>query len=109
MKLKLLMVMTAACMLGMSHAAAVDSKALFATNCAGCHGAKAGGGVGPSLKDSAAWKYDLFKRAVLNGVDDKGKALKPMMPHFAQTGFGGKKPTDAQLKALQDYIKTVVK
>lgn len=119
MNIKLIPLVAAAALLGtVAQAAtptkaapktAADGKAIYTANCAGCHGPQAKGAVGPSLKDAASWKYDLFKRAVLTGVDNQGKALKPMMPHFGTTGFAGKKPTDAQLKALQAFIKTATK
>lgn len=84
---------------------------LYAANCAGCHGQKAQGGVGPKLAgDAAGWKYDLFKRAVLRGVDDHGKQLGVMMPRWGQTGFqghGGKTPTDDEVKSIQLYLKGI--
>lgn len=89
---------------------AANGKTIYSTYCQGCHGANAVGvqGVGPVLKgEVAGWKFDLFKRAVLTGVDDAGKTLKPMMPRWGTTGFGGKKPTDAQLQDLQAYLKSL--
>lgn len=102
--------------LGMSPTAfaaptAAAGKTIYTANCAGCHGAKAEGAIGPNLKVAASWKYDLFKRALLQGKDDKGKALKAMMPKFTK-GFApntGKAPTDDQIKSLQAYIKSVAK
>lgn len=90
---------------------AAAGKTIFTANCAGCHGPSAKGGIGPNLKDAAGWKYDLFKRALLQGKDDKGVALKAMMPKFTQ-GFApntGKAPTDDQLKSLQLYLKAATK
>lgn len=87
---------------------AANGKTIYSTYCQGCHGAGAVGAVGPVLKgEVAGWKFDDFKRAVLTGVDDAGKTLKPMMPRWGTTGFGGKKVTDAQLKDLHAYLKTL--
>lgn len=78
---------------------------LFASNCAGCHGAKAQGNAAikaPNLKDAAGWKYDLFKRALQELKDDKGVALKAPMMKFPQL-------KDDDMKSLQAYIKSVAK
>lgn len=88
---------------------AAAGKAIFTANCAGCHGANAKGAIGPNLKDATAWKYDLFKRALLQGKDDKGVALKAMMPKFTG-GFApntGKAPSDDQMKSVQMYLKSL--
>lgn len=86
---------------------AAAGKKTYNQFCASCHGVKAEGGVGPLLKgEVAGWKYADFKKAVLLGVDDKGKKLTPMMPRWGKTGFGGKKANDALVKGIQAYLKT---
>ncbi len=83
-------------------------KVIYAANCQGCHGDKGQGGVGAKLAgEVGTWKFDLFKRALLQGKDDKGVALKAPMPNFTTVGFAGKKPTDVQLMNLHAYIKTL--
>lgn len=104
-------VLAALCLASVSMAAptAAAGKAIYAANCAGCHGAKAQGGIGPNLKEAGGWKYDLFKRALLQGKDDHGVALKAPMPKWTN-GFApntGKAPTDDQMKSLQLFLKTV--
>lgn len=95
-----------ALLVSVSFAAAAPSAAagakLFGTSCAGCHGAKAQGGVGPSLKDAAGWKYDLFKRALQQSKDDKGVALKATMMKFP-------KLKDDEMKSIQMFLKTATK
>lgn len=89
---------------------AANGQTIYTTYCQGCHAPGAVGvqGVGPALKgDVANWKFEEFKAAVLTGVNNKGAALKPMMPRWGTTGFGGKKPTDAQLEDLQAYLKSL--
>lgn len=81
---------------------AAAGKKLYDSTCAGCHGPKAQGGIGPSLKNTASWKYDLFKRALKQSKDDKGVALKPMMPKFPAL-------TDDQMKSIQMHLKAVTK
>lgn len=81
---------------------------LFASNCAGCHGAKAQGSVGPKLSgEVAGWSFSFFKRAVLTGVDNANVKLSPSMPRFGKVGFAGKKVSDAQLKNMQAFLKTL--
>lgn len=87
---------------------AASGAKLYTGYCQSCHGAGAVGvkNLGPVLKgEVAGWKFDLFKRAVLTGVDDVGKTLSPAMPRWGQQGFQGKKPTDQQLMDLQAYLK----
>ncbi|WP_135229352.1 c-type cytochrome [Deinococcus fonticola] len=81
---------------------AAAGKKVFDANCAACHGDKAQGAIGPSLKDASKWKYDLFKRALKQGKDDKGVPLKAMMPKFP-------KLSDADMKSLQLHLKAVTK
>jgi len=93
--------------------AAVNVKsgaAIYTANCAGCHGAKAQGGVGPSLHEAAHWSGAIFARAMLKDVDDKGVALKAPMPNWGKIGFmgdKGKAPTAAEIANLQGYLKTL--
>lgn len=88
-------------------AAPVNGQALFAANCAGCHGATAGGGIGPALPTvTAPWTPEQFKEAVLNGKSPE-KTLAPTMPHFATTGLDGAPATDEQLNAIHDYLKSL--
>lgn len=83
-------------------------KVIYTSICQGCHGNKGQGGVGAKLAgEVGTWKFDLFKRALLQGKDDKGVMLKAPMPNFSIVGFAGKKPTDAQLMNLHAYIKTL--
>ena len=85
-------------------------KKLYVDNCQRCHSAKGQGGVGVKLAgDAAYWEFDAFKKAVLMGVDDGGKALKKPMPLFAKVGLTvpkGEIPTDAELQDIQAYIVT---
>lgn len=95
-----------ALLLAASSASAAPStaagKAAFATNCAGCHGPAGKGALGPNLHEASGWKYDLFKRALKQGKDDKGVQLKAMMPKWPQL-------TDDQMKSIQMFLKTATK
>ncbi len=63
----------------MASAASPDAvaagKELYATNCIGCHGADATGGIGPNLTD-AEWIHggtlEQINNTVTNGVPEKG-------------------------------------
>ena len=85
-------------------------KQLYTDNCMSCHGSKAQGAVGMKLEgDAAYWDFPIFKRTVMQGIDDEGKPLK-IMPVLAKTGFykpQGAIPTDAQLRDIQAYLKTL--
>ncbi len=84
-------------------------KAIYTANCQGCHGNMGQGNVGPALAgEVAGWKFNLFKRAMLHSLDDKGVMLKSPMPLWGKVGFNhtGKAPTDAQIANLQAYLKT---
>ena len=84
----------------------VNGSELFALSCAGCHGAKAEGGVGPALAVTKGWELPVFSEAVLHGKAE-GRALSPLMPHFADTGLNGEPPTPAQIEALHNFIKSL--
>ncbi len=86
-------------------------KQLYGDNCASCHGSEAQGAeVGGKLAgDAAYWDFSIFKRAVMEGIDDEGQQLK-IMPVFEKTGFfkpKGQIPTDADLQDIQAYLKTL--
>ncbi|MEO7399292.1 MAG: cytochrome c [Polaromonas sp.] len=95
--------------------AGLDGKALYQQNCASCHGDKGKGGTGavkgPALAgDSSQWSQKVFQRAVLTGVDDKGRALKSAMPHWNNASFQsdkGKAPSKDEVAAIQRYLKIV--
>jgi len=82
---------------------------LYADNCMSCHGSKGEGAVGKKLAgDAAYWDFPIFKRTVMEGLDDEGKQLK-IMPVLGKTGFykpQGEIPTDAELQDIQAYLKT---
>jgi len=93
-----------------AHAADVAAgKTLYVDNCQRCHGAKGQGGVGKKLAgDAAYWDFAIFKRTIVDGIDDENKKLKTM-PVFGKTGFTkpqGKKPDDTDLANLQAYLQT---
>ena len=91
----------------------VSGARLYANNCQTCHGVGAVGvsGVGPALKGEVAnWRFDLFKRAVMRGIDEKGKLLKTAMPRWSIHGLKSSVstvPTDGQLIELQAYLKSL--
>ncbi|WP_293910454.1 cytochrome c [Deinococcus sp.] len=85
-----------------------DGPALFGSNCAGCHGAQAQGGVGPRLAGLVGpWTAPQFSAAVLDGTGLGGQPLAPTMPHFRTAGFGGEPITDAQLADIQAFLKGI--
>ncbi|EYB69406.1 cytochrome c, class I [Deinococcus phoenicis] len=85
-------------------AAPVNGQALYASNCAGCHGGQAQGGVGPALGVTKSWADAAFKEAVLHGKAE-GRELAPVMPRFADTGLDGAPATDEQVTAIHAYLK----
>lgn len=88
----------------------VAGKGIYAANCAGCHGARAQGGVGPELKEAAGWSAALFSRSILRNVDDVGRVLKAPMPNWGKVGFKGdhgRPPTAAEIRNLQAYLRTL--
>ncbi|MFT2719096.1 c-type cytochrome [Deinococcus sp. A31D244] len=83
-----------------------DGGALYAGNCAGCHGADAGGALGPALSAPAGWSAAGFTQAVLHGRTPDGRTLSAVMPRFDAAGMDGSAPTQAQLNAIQAYLNT---
>jgi mono/diheme cytochrome c family protein len=86
-----------------------NGKKLYVDNCQSCHGGKGEGAVGLKLAgDAAYWDFAIFKRTVMEGLDDEGKQMK-IMPVMGKTGFlkpAGAIPTDAELQDIQAYTKT---
>ena len=110
--LPLLALLTGTSLTGLS-LAAVNVKsggATYTANCAGCHGAKGQGNVGPNLHEAAGWTAKQFQGAMLRYVDDKGVKLRPTMPNWGKIGFmgdKGKAPTATEIANLQAYLKTL--
>lgn len=101
-----------------SAAPAPNGKLIYTASCAGCHGLKGEGGTGglsPNMKVTQKVSYEAFKKAVVQGMGFKGKKFQPVMPVFGKTGFAlaygqppnGKVPTEAEIKAVYSYIKTL--
>jgi cytochrome c oxidase cbb3-type subunit 3 len=66
-------------------------------NCFGCHGGLAGGGMGPSLRDTS-WKYGGTESAIYSSIHDG----RPMgMPTWGNT------LTPAQIGTLVVYIQSL--
>src|SRR5215467_880539 len=75
-------------------------KKLYVDNCLRCHGSKGQGQVGKKLAgDAAYWDFPIFKRTIMEGIDDENKRMK-IMPVWGKTGFvkpKGEIPTDDDL------------
>lgn len=99
---------------------AAAGKDLYSDNCAICHGNK-GEGYDKSVVpdgavrikklagDSAYWDLAVFKKAVLQGLDDHDKPMR-VMPVFGKTGFyepPGQPVTDADVENIQAYMQTL--
>ncbi|MFB9991143.1 c-type cytochrome [Deinococcus oregonensis] len=85
-------------------AAPVNGSQLFAASCAGCHGAQAGGGIGPALAATRPWSTAEFASAVLHGKAPASRELSVVMPRFAETGLNGEPVTDEQLQAIRAFV-----
>lgn len=78
--------------------AATEGRQIFVQyNCSGCHGGRAGGGMGPSLRDSL-WIYG-DSDAQIYGTIMEGRSAG--MPAW------GAKLTDEQIWKLVTYIRTL--
>ena len=87
-------------------------KALFVSNCAVCHNNDALGGkqVNGAVSADLRWAHlgemynqdkALIKRAILDGQDEKGRALDDAMPRWRG------KLTDSQISDIIDYLATL--
>lgn len=77
---------------------------LFASNCAGCHGANGEGNIGPSLVAANGpkdWTLAQFTTALREGKTPE-KELAPTMPRFSDAQL-----TDSDIANVQAYIKTL--
>jgi cytochrome c oxidase cbb3-type subunit 3 len=84
--------------LGHDPAAMVEGRRLFVRmNCSGCHGGRAGGGMGPSLRD-VDWIYGDTDAQVFSSIAE-GRA-------HGMPAWGTKLPDD-QLWKLVAYIKSI--
>ena len=70
-------------------------QAIFATRCASCHGADAGGGFGPTLAGVVAQRYPNIADQVALVTNGRGS-----MPSF------GGSLTPAQISAVVEYTRT---
>lgn len=98
---------------------AAAGKDLYNDNCAICHGNKGEGYAKEVVPDGAVrikqlagdaayWDFAVFKTAVVDGKDDKDRAMR-MMPAFAKTGLyepPGQMLTDDDLANIQAYMQT---
>jgi cytochrome c oxidase cbb3-type subunit 3 len=66
-------------------------------NCGGCHGTHAGGGMGPSLRDST-WRYGGSDAAIFASINEGRR--------FGMPSWGTKLPQE-QLWKLVTYIKSL--
>lgn len=80
---------------GTDEAAVMEGRKAYEANCAVCHKADGSGGTKlgktisadlrePDLKKTYPTNA-LLRRAILDGKDEKGKPLNPMMPHWRGT------------------------
>ncbi|CAM3517757.1 c-type cytochrome [Deinococcus frigens] len=78
---------------------------IFASNCAGCHGAGGGGGIGPSLltdQGPKGWTLAQFTTVLRKGVLPEGRELSAVMPRFAEAQL-----SDTQIADVLAHIKTL--
>lgn len=78
---------------------------IFASNCAGCHGAQAEGGIGPTLvtdQGPKAWTLAQFTTVLRKGVVPEGRELSAVMPRFSDAQL-----SDTQVADLLAHIKTL--
>jgi cytochrome c oxidase cbb3-type subunit 3 len=81
-----------------NQAARVDGRRLFGWyNCSGCHGNHAGGGMGPSLRDSL-WRYGGDDAAIFASITEGRQ--------FGMPAWGAKAPS-GQIWQIVTYIKSM--
>lgn len=79
-------------------AAPVEGRRLFVSyNCSGCHGGRAGGGMGPSLRDSV-WRYGSSDTQIFATITEGRPGGMP--------AWGAKIP-QGQIWELVSYIRTL--
>ena len=80
------------------HAAAAEGRQLFVRfNCSGCHGGRAGGGMGPSLRDPV-WIYGNADAQVFSSIiEGRANGMPAWQSHL----------TPDQTWKLVTYIKTL--
>ncbi|EYB67186.1 hypothetical protein DEIPH_ctg050orf0036 [Deinococcus phoenicis] len=81
-----------------------EGQTKFASSCAGCHGANAEGGIGPSLvaaNGPKSWTLEQFGNAVHNG-HAPDRELSPVMPRFTKDQV-----SDADLNNMYAYLKSL--
>lgn len=76
-----------------------NGKTFFASNCAGCHGGNAEGGVGPKLDKAAGWTLAQFGSAIHEGKTPE-KELSAVMPRFSKDQV-----SEAQLADTHAYLQ----
>jgi len=83
---------------GRSLTLAEQGRVLFMeNNCVGCHGGLAGGGMGPSLRDTV-WKYGSSDSSIYDSIHDG----RPMgMPAWGPT------LSATQIKTIMAYVRTI--
>jgi cytochrome c oxidase cbb3-type subunit 3 len=80
-------------------ATATEGRQLFVWyNCSGCHGGRAGGGMGPNLRDSTQRKYGNNDTQLYSTIAEGRPAGMP--------AWGAKLPKD-QIWKLITYIRTL--
>lgn len=81
-----------------------NGRAVFISNCAGCHGANGGGNIGPALTTAdgpKSWTLAEFTLSLRQGKTPE-RELNSTMPRYSETQL-----TDEQIADLQAYIKTL--
>ncbi|GHF38963.1 hypothetical protein GCM10017781_14340 [Deinococcus metalli] len=77
---------------------------MFASNCAGCHGAEAKGGVGPNLTTAdgpKAWTDAQMITALREGKTPE-KTLNTIMPRFTSEQI-----SDSDITNIHAWIKSL--
>ncbi|MFK7601241.1 c-type cytochrome [Deinococcus sp. SM5_A1] len=78
---------------------------IFAGNCAGCHGAGGGGGIGANLLTSdgpKGWTLAQFTTTLREGKIPTGRELSAVMPRFSDAQL-----SDTQIADVLAHIKTL--